>query len=400
MVNPLDLFPKYLRVLAAAFLVTASFADGVALTLGPPPWNLRPHVRYGLETLAEGYMTAHPSAVVHVTDGLESFDAKTVGEADLGDIMFIPGAQIGQASILAVLAERGLIADLSDKVQEASFNKADFFPNIWPQVEIDGKTMAVPLLVRSWGMALDTSVGTSDELVDGVGDWESFVSMQSLLLDDLDGDGTADRSQVHCGLSPYSIWLSLFLGAGGNPSDPESFSPGSSAWTHASAALKAFRASNPLFFHNKPLPTAVARRESFVLRFVHDDDGGRTSYLGGGDTPPSHVLLPFPGASPIPALDCTVIAIKASTPEREQAAWEFVRWATSAPVLTELLPRFRMTPLRQSMITEETDELTRFFASQIARMRFESPRAVAHPAATALHKQLHAEWSGTGETGN
>ena len=126
------------------------------ISLGPPPWDLRPHVRWSLQTVASMYEASHSDTIVHVTVGLDPFDATTVEAEDLGDVMFIPGAEYGQASILGILVDRGLCLDLTERVQDPAFAKEDFYPNLWDLVTCGNQTWAIPLMVRSWGLAVDT----------------------------------------------------------------------------------------------------------------------------------------------------------------------------------------------------------------------------------------------------
>lgn len=378
---------------SCAMLVTALYAvpaQAAELRIGPPPWDLRPTVRWALETLASHYEQEHPGVGVEVTAGLVGFDAATVRSEDLGDIMFVPGAEYGHASILAILVERGLCLDLTERVQSPEFGKDDFLPNLWDLVTVNNRTWAVPLLVRSWGLAVDGGQVDADWFKQTARTWQGLLNCQAGLLTDHDGDGRPEQSAIRCGLSPYTLWASVFLALGGDPSDTQSFTAGSEAWQGAVSYVAQLGDVNPLLFDTPSTPRAVGLRYQPAVQFVHDDRGGRTSFQDRAGRSAGWELVAAPGTGPIPPLDTTVIAIRRSTPETDEAAWAFVRWVTSAPVMGELMPLYGLTPIRRSLVEASKDPAGSFFASQIERMRFQWPRATADPEAVALRAKLLA----------
>lgn len=382
-------------VLGAAASVFVQLAPATEITLGPPPWELRPNVRWSLETIASMYEAARPDVPVTVTSGLPGFDASTVGPDDLGDVMFIPISEYGQPSILGTLVGRGLCVDLSDRTLEGRFERADFYPNTWESVTADGRTWGIPLMVRSWGIGVDTRKADAETLRQLARSWPAFIDAQPGYLQDYDGDGIQDGSVIRCGMSPYTIWSSLFVELGGNPSDPDSFVPGSPAWDGAIAKLRALRVANPYFFDMGRAPLAVDVRHDSAVMFVHDDEGGRTSFRRRDANEDAWRLIPLPGTGSTAPLNATVLAIKTSTMERESAAWEFVVWLTSTPVLAELAPRFHLTPVRRSVRDILYNSTTSFFASQLERIRFQKPLTTPNPAAVRLRQELNAEGTNT-----
>ncbi|NUM55867.1 MAG: extracellular solute-binding protein [Candidatus Hydrogenedentes bacterium] len=383
---------KCLRVcVLCAFFVLG--ANATELVLGPPPWDLRPHVRWSLQTVATMYESSHPGVTVRVTPGLASFNATTVDAQDLGDIMFVPGTEFGRASILGILVERGLCLDLSANVQEPAFEKDDFYPNVWDSVTRDNRIWAVPLMVRSWGLAVDARKADATAFGEQVQSWQGLINSQSALVRDFNGDSIPDYTSMLCGMTPFTVWQCVFLDLGGDPSDAASLRPGTPAWEGALSVVNGLHSANPLFFDRLRLTRALELRRDAAVRFVHDDDAGRTSFQL-HDGPENWKLVPVPGSGAIAPLDTTVLAIKPGPPDKEAAAWAFVRWLTSAAVLAELTPKFHLTPLRQSVVATINDPVTSFFAAQIERMRFQPPSGAANPDVEGLRASLNAIGSG------
>jgi ABC-type glycerol-3-phosphate transport system substrate-binding protein len=208
------------------------------------------------------------------------------------------------------------------------------------------------------------------------------------MLLDVNGDGWPDTSLIECGMSPYTLWQCAFLSNGGDPSDAQSFSNHSDAWIYATSYVRQLVLANPLLVRASREPKAVSLNSAAKMQFVHDDRGNQTSFQdrkGGGE---NWRLFPVPGQGPIPPLDTTVIAIKRNTPAKEEAAWRFVAWLTSADVMSRLMPRYNMTPLRPSVVQGTNNDEWRFFASQIERMRFQQPQLSTNEDARRLRHEL------------
>jgi hypothetical protein len=211
-------------MLSVVLAIESAPGQDTEIALGPPPWNLQPRVRMALQTLATRFQTERADIHVMVTGGLESFDAQSVEPRDLGNVMFIPGAEYGQPSILACLAERGVLVDLTERTSAATFGKADFFPNLWDLVTYTDRIWAVPLLVRSWGIAVDTSRLDGGWAAQQFRSWETFLAGQPEFVVDENGDGAPEFVEIQSGLSPYTLWSCRFLSLGGDPSNSGSFS--------------------------------------------------------------------------------------------------------------------------------------------------------------------------------
>lgn len=380
-----------LCVWAAALAVfsAAGIAWGTEVVIGPPPWDVRPNVHSALTELADAYMKAHPGTSVAVAEGIERFDAATVEADGLGDVMFIPAGDYGEASLLGVLASRGLIRPVDDRIAEAAFDKGDYFGNVWETVQIDGRVWGVPMLVRSWGIGVEPARADLSQVRNGFVSWHAALGFLAAAAEDRNNDGHPDATRVATAFSPRKLWEALFLHNGGDPNDPASFHPESGAWQRALDDLARIVSANPyLFGHGRILPASSAQFDA-PIQFVHDNASNYGSLPLLRARGRSFELLAAPGSGPIPPLETTVVAIKASTPDQEAAAWDFVAWVTSPDTLGVFCPALSVTPLRKSVAYATPDPDARQFAQQIERMVFQRPVPAESPALGELKEAIH-----------
>ncbi|MBI4556318.1 MAG: extracellular solute-binding protein [Candidatus Hydrogenedentes bacterium] len=376
------------------FLPLAAYA--IDIQLGPPPGDLAPDAQNTLTLVAQQFNDTHPGIRAIIAPNNPDFDETTATQSDLGDVLFIPGPSYGRSSVIAAYAERGWLVPLDEKLQAPDVNQQDFFPNLWPMVRYQGQTWAVPLLVRSWGVAVDASRYDPEQVRTRLQNWETFSNFVGELAVDANNDGVSDSTLIGLATPPDVLWEALFLSRGGNPNDPNSFSPNSNAWQSAMQDFSQILRVNRHSLRTSRTAATNPDAGSEVVRFVHNDFGGLASLPGLKRSNPDWVLLPAPGTAALPPLDTTVLAVKKSSAEREAAAWEFVKWLVSPDTMRAVFPLNALTPLRKSVAYTGTEPEVQEFARQIERMKFPTPVSQTSPHCDDLTGQLKLVLASTG----
>jgi len=318
------------------------------IQVGPPPAAVRDEQLQLLQDVGEALSTAHDVVV------------RIGGEASRGpgDLMFLEGNVISAVPMLAEMIESGEVVPLDGYLGDADFDKSDFFPNLWNGVSHDGKVWAIPVLVDSWALALNTRLITPALAEFESADWPAIF--------DITLDHAPAEPLVGIRFPAGLVWDTLFYARGGSYGSLNA--AGSPAWQEAETdfhslvlASKNLFQDSPIFFND--LPAAIVR----------DGTTNSTAFVNLSNESDAWITVAPKTNTPIPTAGYSVAAIRKTTPEKERAAWEYIKELLKPERMLRAARENHVTPFRESVAARIDDPNQQAFIRQVRNMKFSSP---------------------------
>lgn len=333
----------------------------VAITIEVGTTSVPPRARRWFEGEIRSFMKAHPNIKVETLALVEPLRPQTKIE-DLPrlaeNVVGIVGATGYETSYLA---SRELIVPIQKFLPDPAFNFDDFYDNAWPSVTYDGKIWGVPWCLDSIWLVCDWPLFEAEGITEAPRTWEEFVKVAQRLTKDTDGDGVIDQWGFRLPndrfLITEALWLSML------------------------------RQNETHWFSENGIDlSGIKVREVFdFLYALHHAEyvkrDNRLSFAGFGDETircGMQVMFTFGQNIPyvanvaqqlfkkkrfrfayLPTFGNEVgqagarlfLAVRKSTPEKEAASWEFVKWINRPDAA---LPEFWFgNPVRKDFIERE-----------------------------------------------
>lgn len=354
---------------------------GRVVRIGPPPYALNPAQLAFLRDVASSLADSLEARfeIGSVESGATS---SAVGSDDIGDVLLLDNNAIAPERSLLQFHLQGQLLPLTEFVSDPEFDMEDFFPNLWRAATIEGEVIGVPVLVRSWALAINTNYVDLDPATLASGNWPALFEHLASRLD-------ADRQTGPTGGNylevPASwLWDSILLEAGGGYDDPAVVQ--SAAWQSTRREFERLYASFPSM-----LPTTTGRPQTAMPRYfqlVTDGLSGRSSLNALREQDDAWAVIAPSAPTSVVASDFTLAAIRRSTPEAEFLAWEFIKELVSKERMAELARQHQITPYRESVAAQVSDPDVRVFTNQVRAMVFPKPNDVAARNLAESHRQI------------
>ncbi len=348
---------------------SASEPERIRLVFGSPPWAPPQGSRDGLNALIKAYAQIEPGVTIELAPDrvMPSIDAVT--RADVGDIIIDESLWIGGSGAIARLRALDAIVPLDSFIAQDQFDFADYYPNVQELVTDDRQTWGLPFAVVSWAFAIPPTLEEEPWIAEQLKSWDRLPDVLASLWVEMMGDDAHPLSAAW--IDPSILWTCLFLRAGGDLNDIDSLAPDSPAAQKASTEFWQLFERNPPAFRPYSKPDEGAVDLGFMV--VTDAVGASRSLQTIQRQLPGVQIVGAPNANAISPTNTHVLAITRSTPEKERAAWRFVRWLCSADVIQKLHEDQGMLPLRISLKNRVQDPAQLVLLEQIQRMQFQKP---------------------------
>lgn len=233
--------------------------------------------------------------------------------------------------IAPYLAERGLIEPIEKfDTPTDSFSLSAFPAPLLKTVKFQGATWGVPWLSRDPVLVLDWELFENAGIYEPPRTWQEFIDVASALTRDTDGDGTIDQWGLGYRTTDDAIpcmFLSMVIQQGDGIMHEGLFEGGDQAIADAVRFMSNLNGSWRMAKDDgRSLPTRLA--DTRVRYAMHLE---MTHTLGAATDDPRLRLAPMPSLDGQPksfAAHRRYFAIRPSSPAKEAASWEFVKWMT------------------------------------------------------------------------
>ncbi|ASJ01465.1 ABC transporter substrate-binding protein [Thermococcus gorgonarius] len=300
-----------------------------------------------LEELVRKFEAEHPNIKIKLVNygAQDKAVPKIMAAAQAGtppDLVWLNPAQTG------FFAEAGVLAPVEDFIKnDPSFNKEDIYEGLWELGTYKGKIYTAPFdtnnLAIYYNKELFREAGLDPEAYMGKAlSWDEFRELAKKLTKDKDGDGEIDQYgfMVPFGRLEWTVWTwEVFLWSAGG----ELLSEDQSKPTFASdAGVKALQYWVDLVYKDKVAklsePNAGYKLDDFFAGRVAMTINGPWNYPvlkeQGWLDKTGVMLMPYDKRIATNIGGENLFIFK-TTPEREQAAWEFAKFVMS--------PEFQVT---------------------------------------------------------
>lgn len=220
----------------------------------------------------------------------------------------------------AYLASRGQIVPIDKFLPDKEFNLDDFYESLWKPVTFDGKVWGVPWATLSLVLFCNKEIFENAGINSPPENWDQFVDYAERLTQDTDGDGAVDQ----WGFAYRNIEQLLMVGMS------QVFQKDGQLLTEEGFALGS-ETIEALGFLQGLLSSGVAKRsyfqdsEHFAMRIQSVPDA--LEALDRHDISRYEVAyLPTFGKRAQANAETLYLAVRRSTPEKEAASWEFIKW--------------------------------------------------------------------------
>jgi ABC-type glycerol-3-phosphate transport system substrate-binding protein len=272
---------------------------------------------------------AHPHIRIrHFALGLPSRDEVRI--EDLPELALnVVGVRSDLGYEVGYLVDRDLLVPIESFLPDPDFAFEDFFPNVWDYVTYEGRRWGVPYLCSSVVLIADWEVFRNAGVQAPPKTWEEFLTVLPALTKDTDGDGAVDQWGFRLGMRGrhdthlFYLWMTKVLQDGGYVMKEGRFE-----LTHPS-----LRRAYEFFDRVQKSPGAREDNRRFK------DTAGDLDYRYGLQIAPSYFLNPLmkqhnyrivpwvtSGKKAIHDERRHYLCIRRSTPEKEKASWDFLKW--------------------------------------------------------------------------
>lgn len=269
----------------------------------------------------ESFEKAHPDIDV-TTYALE---APRTFERHVEDTASLPANVVGLYNApgyeAAYLASRAEIVPIEKFLPDPSFTFDDFYSNLLEPVKFSGKHWGVPWSANGSVLACNMELLQAAGIDTPPATWDDFFRIAPQLTLDTDGDGKVDQWAFH--VKDYrdagSLLANLLIQKGGRFADESGMRLNTPEMAMSLDMIKTIKNSEYVKFVQGLEPGQKAA-------MVYQQAEGLPSY----SEPSKWRLSPIPhfGKDVCAASGTLFVAVRRSTPEKEAASWEFVKWVT------------------------------------------------------------------------
>lgn len=283
-------------------------------------------------------MQSHPGISVF-TFGLKE---PTRSRLPLHEIPVLAANVIGIDSArgdeIPYLVSRGLIVPIDKFLPDPDFEIERIYPNLWDSVTYQGQRWGVPYMCRTLVLACDWELFEEARIDSPPETWEEFLDCAKRLTKGADSAGRPPQWGFRLGLRRtdknlhlFALWITMILQKGGYVMKDGRFDLTHPALKEAYDFLHELKdRSGVALEDNRDLITV--RRDRDVRFAMHLIKCGDIRFLGTRFRAVAETqrfqLVPLPTfGSPVSFKDKSLyLSIRKSTPEKERASWEFLKW--------------------------------------------------------------------------
>ncbi|MCA9437051.1 MAG: extracellular solute-binding protein, partial [Candidatus Omnitrophica bacterium] len=278
-----------------------------------------------------GFEAAHPEIDIrHFAIGPPSRDQTRI--QDLPELALnVIGVRSDMGYEIGYLVDNDLIEPIESFLPDPDFRFDDFFPNVWDYVSYKGHRWGVPYLCSSVLLIADWNVFKNSGIAEPPMTWEELLKILPKMTRDTDGDGAIDQYGFRLGMRGrhdthmYYLWMTKVLQDGGDVMKNGRFDLSHPALRTAYDFMRQLQESPGSHRDNRRFKTTA----------------GDLTYRYGLQIAPSYYLNPLmkqlnyrivpwvtSGRNVILDERRHYLCVAKSTPEKEKASWEFLKWVT------------------------------------------------------------------------
>lgn len=337
--------------------------DGEIVTIEIGSTTLPPRARNWFESELRSFEATHPSIRV-VTSALIAPWRPFVTTIDrLPRIAEnVIGIQHAFGDETQYLASKQLVVPIEDFLPDPDFSMDDFYENSWQSVRFKGKTWGVPLCSATMYLILDKNALAAEGITTPPATWAEFAEYAARLTKDRNGDGVTDQYGlfIHSlGGFDSGLWfarnlqmgLTMFKNGKIDFTQPDIVT--NLSWVNTLIQSgHVIRSTSSTFGAqgNSTKQCAMTVIGNLTHGLVETVESARSAAFNS-----RYMVAPLPAnegdQSAISFGSRIYLAIRRSTPEKEAASWELVKWLTRADIS---LPDFWFGyPSRKDLVQRE-----------------------------------------------
>ena len=248
----------------------------------------------------------------------------------------------------AYLASRELIVPIDKFLPDPEFSLDIFDSNHWPIVTYDGKIWGIPWYVNTLNLLCNWSLFEAEGITEPPKTWEEFFEYAQRLTKDTDGDGKIDQWGFHLGRYSQEkreqMWSAMNLQRWEQlgVEDPGPWKTQTHAKENFERLYDFFNSEYVNALENALWQGRMEDSGRVAMQIVHNmrgDDGftreAASAVLAAGSRY-RFAFMPTFGPKAVGAFDERFLAVRKSTPEKEAASWEFLKWMCRQGISTQL----------------------------------------------------------------
>lgn len=283
-------------------------------------------------------------------------------EASIGDLPRLAENVIGivgpYTSEASYLASREYIVPINNFLPDSDLSLDVFYDSAWPAVTYDDKIWGIPIVQTSMWMVCDWSLFEAAGIESPPRTWEEFVDIANRLTKDTDGDGEVDQWGLR--LSPEwvsmeeNLRLAIELQKGAMYLEGDTIDATGPAFSESLAFLRSIVNAR---FTKREEESVFVGQIPCGMQFMHcfwQEEVELTENAKSIMRDKRYRFAPIPtfGEPVFPSLQSLYLAVRKSTPEKEAASWELIKWISrrNAP-----LPEFWFGYPVRNDITQRPD---------------------------------------------
>lgn len=253
-----------------------------------------------------------------------------------------PNILLSERKRIVQIIDTGRVLPL-DEFIEKDLDKDDLYPLFWEGLKYKGNTWGVPLYVYSKTLIYNQELFEEGGLKEFPQSWEELLRAAQRLTKDLNSDGKTDQYGLE--ISPLEGFLNIFFSRGGELFNKDL----SETKFNSSQGVEALQFLVDLINKHKVSPGDLHwsapkfEKKEVGMKFVSLSDFSSLKEKG-----VKVGLIPSsPGLSSLVDYDCALIF--RTTPEKERAAWEFIKWFVDKDLYSSVCQEANFLPLRKSI---------------------------------------------------
>ncbi|NUN98479.1 MAG: extracellular solute-binding protein [Candidatus Omnitrophica bacterium] len=281
----------------------------------------------------ESFRRAHPNIRIRLsTLGFPS--RNDIRIEDLPDLASnVLGVISDQGYEITYLVERDLIRPIESFLPDPDLRLEDFIGNSLDAVTYKGRVWGIPFLAASVLFLIDQELFRQAGISNPPATWDEVLEYSRRLTRDSDGDGRVDQWGFRLGMRGrhdshmFFLWLTLALQKGAEILREGRVQLDHPALREAYDFLMALQSSGGARTDNRRLRETLADQ---TVRYAMQI--APTYQIGPAAGMIHFRIIPWPtwGRPVIPDERRHYLVIGKSTPEKEAASWEFVKWMVRA----------------------------------------------------------------------
>ena len=255
------------------------------------------------------------------------------------------------------LVLRDLIVPIDRFLPDPDFSTDLFYPNLWDAVTYKDKRWGVPYLCDSYAMLCDMSLLEAEGISEPPTTWDDLWACAKKLTKDTNGDGRIDQWGLNLGSDHRNeghlsiLWKTMVLQKGGYFVKEGRFDLSHPSLREAYEFIERLRSSGTAREDYRFLTDILNDRDlSYAIQF-HPAYRLKNT---GGQTHLRFAYMPTFGKQVVVDDKRYYLAIRKSTPEKEAASWEFVKWVCRREASKKRSSPSRFTfPCRKDLLESE-----------------------------------------------